>query len=83
MSIISSIPVLLGDRGAELRPAPGSGGVRGETYHVAYHPKHPARVVACKSLGAVFTWLPMPLILVTVTVLIGWGTLALALPAFR
>ncbi|WP_019891856.1 hypothetical protein [Streptomyces purpureus] len=83
MSIISSIPVLLGDRGAELRPAPGSGGVRGETYHVAYHLKHPARVVACKSLGAVFTWLPMPLILVTVTVLIGWGTLALALPAFR
>lgn len=64
-----------------LRRAPG--GARGETYHVAYHPEHPARVAACKSLGAVLKWLPLPVVFTAVTVLLGWGTVALALPAFR
>ncbi|MFG2296592.1 hypothetical protein [Streptomyces sp. NPDC048603] len=66
-----------------LRPAPDPDGRRGETYHVAYHPRHPARVVACKSLGAVFKWLPVTLVFVALTALIVWGTIALALPAFR
>ncbi|MGW6982124.1 hypothetical protein ACWGE1_22260 [Streptomyces sp. NPDC054932] len=71
------------DTEGRLRSAPTPSGVRGETYNVAYHPRHPARVAVCKSLGAVFKWLPLPLILVSITILIGWGTLALALPAFR
>ncbi|MFB7241303.1 hypothetical protein CW362_17065 [Streptomyces populi] len=67
-----------------LRPVPGNvRSVRGETYDVAYHPKHHSRVVACQSLGAVFKWLPVPVVLTAVTVLVGWGTAALALPAFR
>ncbi|MFD7977310.1 hypothetical protein [Streptomyces sp. NPDC059071] len=66
-----------------LRRAPGTSGLRGDAYHVAYHPRHPARVVACKSLGAVLAWLALPLILVAITGLVGWGTIALALPAFR
>lgn len=37
--------------------------LRGQRYHVACHPKHPVRVVACHSLGAVFKWLPVPLVL--------------------
>jgi hypothetical protein len=66
-----------------LRPAPAPDGVRGETYHVAHHPKYPARVVACQSLGAVFKWLPAPVVLTALTVLFGWSAVALALPAFR
>ncbi|MFI2508658.1 hypothetical protein [Streptomyces sp. NPDC018972] len=66
-----------------LRPAPAPDGVRGETYHVAYHPKYSARVVACQSLGAVFKWLPAPVVLTALTVLFGWSAVALALPAFR
>ncbi|MFF6815758.1 hypothetical protein ACFZAG_38795 [Streptomyces sp. NPDC012403] len=66
-----------------LRPALTPDGVRGEAYHVAYHPKYPARVVACQSLGAVFKWLPVPVVFTALTVLFGWSAVALALPAFR
>ncbi|MFE1289235.1 hypothetical protein [Streptomyces sp. NPDC058751] len=67
-----------------LRPVPGHvRGVRGETYNVAYHPRHHSRVAACQGLGAVLKWLPVPVVLTAVTVLVGWGTVALALPAFR
>ncbi|MHC3391014.1 hypothetical protein ACLQ2E_16330 [Streptomyces lavendulocolor] len=67
----------------KLRTAPGMSGQRGETYHVAYHPEHPARSVACSGTGELFTWLPFPVVFTAVTVLIGWGTVALALTAFR
>ncbi|MGA5411845.1 hypothetical protein ACPCSC_31885 [Streptomyces lavendulocolor] len=67
----------------KLRTAPGMSGRRGATYHVAYHPKHPARSVACSGTGELLKWLPFPVVFTAVTVLIGWGTVALALPAFR
>ncbi|MDD9381497.1 hypothetical protein M8Z33_33585 [Streptomyces sp. ZAF1911] len=70
------------------RPAPTTvatpaiGGAPAYTYRVAYHPAYPARVVFW-GVGTNFGWLIAPVILVTLTALLGWATLALALPAFR
>lgn len=52
-------------------------------YDIAYHLKHPARVVVCRGLGAYF-WkrLFWAAVSAALTALLGWGTLGLAIPAF-
>ncbi|MFJ7272515.1 hypothetical protein ACIQV3_38795 [Streptomyces sp. NPDC099050] len=65
-----------------VRPAPFHR-APGTAYRVAYHPTYPARAVASRNSRHVLEWLAFPVVLVAVTVLLGWGTLALALPAFR
>ncbi|MEU9863121.1 hypothetical protein AB0D99_19850 [Streptomyces sp. NPDC047971] len=52
-------------------------------YDIAYHLKHPARAVVCGGLDAHF-WkrLCWSAVSAAVTALLGWATLALALPAF-
>ncbi|MER6343094.1 hypothetical protein ACWC10_08855 [Streptomyces sp. NPDC001595] len=63
------------------RPAPQDG--HEAPYNIAYHLKHPARVVVSRGLDAYF-WkrLFWAAASAALTALLGWGTLGLALPAF-
>ncbi|MFF9147854.1 hypothetical protein ACF1BN_23680 [Streptomyces sp. NPDC014861] len=86
---VETVPTLIRGRGhygysapdGKVRRAPHDG--HAAPYNIAYHLKHPARVVVCRGLDAYFCKrLFWSAVSAAFTALLGWGTLTLALPAF-
>ncbi|WP_086825296.1 hypothetical protein [Streptomyces sp. NRRL B-24572] len=87
---VEANPVLIQGRGTyaytdttgRVRPVAAPDKARGETIRVAYHPRKPQMAVAHKGIGSAVKTLIGAASLLAVTALAGWGTAALALPAF-